>query len=346
VHAFYAERAAAHGVQHAKTGSVTVVQRTSSDLRLNPHLHAVVLDGTYHQDGTALAWEELGHLRTREVGEVLERAVRRMARYLERRSLLESDDTDEAAGQEADGLLAASAVSGQVPPAGPQWLRGLQPLQPSDLAYDKPLCVSLDGFTLHAATRVGALDTAGREALLRYVLRPPVAQERVTTQKDGLVAITLKRAYADGTIAVEMDPLSLLCRLAMSVPPPRYHTVKYAGVIAPASKWRAQIAPAPPETDPTIENLDALDEAKPPRRHGTYRAWADLLQRTFDFDVLRCLKCGSRMKLLTMVTAPKSIARYLRAIGEPTDTPGRPPSRGPPYWKSTVLRRKALHDVA
>jgi hypothetical protein len=58
-------------------------------------------------------------------------------------------------------------------------MRGLQPLEPHALAYDKPLCASLDGFTLHAATRAGALDPAGREALLRYVLRPPVAQERV-----------------------------------------------------------------------------------------------------------------------------------------------------------------------
>jgi hypothetical protein len=39
-----------------------------------------------------------------------------------------------------------------------------------------------------------------------------------------LVRITLKRAYADGTVAVEMDRLSLLCRLATSVPPPRFHT--------------------------------------------------------------------------------------------------------------------------
>jgi hypothetical protein len=34
-------------------------------------------------------------------------------------------------------------------------------------------------------------------------------------------------------MAVDMDPLSLLCRLAASVPPPRFHTVKYAGVLAP-----------------------------------------------------------------------------------------------------------------
>jgi hypothetical protein len=51
---------------------------------------------------------------------------------------------------------------------------------------------------------------SGREALLRYVLRPPVAQERVEQRPDGLVRITLKKAYSDGTIAVDMDPLSLL----------------------------------------------------------------------------------------------------------------------------------------
>jgi hypothetical protein len=32
---------------------------------------------------------------------------------------------------------------------------------------------------LHAATRAGAFHPAGREALLRYVLRPPIAQERL-----------------------------------------------------------------------------------------------------------------------------------------------------------------------
>ena len=85
--------------------------------------------------------------------------------------------------------LAASAVSGQAPRLGPQWLIRLRPLEPRALAYDKPLCASKDGFTLHAATRAGALDAPGREALLRYVLRPPIAQDKLEQRPDGLVRL-------------------------------------------------------------------------------------------------------------------------------------------------------------
>ena len=89
------------------------------------------------------------------------------------------------------------------------------------------------------------MDTVGREALCKYVLRPPIAQERVTHGPDGLVRITLKRPFADGTVAVDMDPLSLLSRLATAVPPPRRHTVRYAGILAPASKMRPKVVPRP-----------------------------------------------------------------------------------------------------
>ena len=87
-----------------------------------------------------------------------------MERYLRRSGQLRTvEDEAEADGEgDPEGNLAASAVYGQAPPAGPQWVSRLSPLEPQALAYDKPLCASLDGFTLHAATRAGALDPAGR----------------------------------------------------------------------------------------------------------------------------------------------------------------------------------------
>jgi hypothetical protein len=95
---------------------MTVVQRTSSDLKVNPHLHVVLLDGAYRERaGGELAWYALGHLRTSEVGDVLERAVRRMDKHLCRRDLIAMDGGGD---EDREAALVASAVSGDSPPAG------------------------------------------------------------------------------------------------------------------------------------------------------------------------------------------------------------------------------------
>jgi hypothetical protein len=88
VSSFHAKRASARRSAEGKTGAVAVIQRISSDLRSNPHHHVVFLDGVYREEGASLVWTELGHLKTREVGEVLEHAVLRMSRHLRRRGLL------------------------------------------------------------------------------------------------------------------------------------------------------------------------------------------------------------------------------------------------------------------
>jgi hypothetical protein len=126
----------------AKSGVITAVQRTSSDLRLNPHLHMIALDGTWREQDGELAWEGLGHLGTSEVGEVLGRLVRRLERHLRRNGQLRTleDEGEECGESDPEGNLAASAVFGQAPPAGPQWVSRLALLEPQALAYDKPLC--------------------------------------------------------------------------------------------------------------------------------------------------------------------------------------------------------------
>jgi hypothetical protein len=96
----------------AKTGAVTAVQRASSDLRLNPHLHTIALGGAWYEPGNELVFAGLGHLKTSEVGDVLERAVRRIERHLDRGGLLgtRNDDLDLSGDGNPEGNLATSAV--------------------------------------------------------------------------------------------------------------------------------------------------------------------------------------------------------------------------------------------
>jgi len=77
------------------------------------------------------------------------------------------------------------------------------------------------GFDLEAATRVAANDKQGRERLCRYIVRPPLANDRLSILDDGNVRLEFKRPWLDGTSSVEMDPLALIARLAALVPPPR-----------------------------------------------------------------------------------------------------------------------------
>lgn len=240
------------GTSRGRGGAVTVVQRCSADVKLNPHLHSVVLDGVFtaapEPDAKPL-FHPLPHLTDQDVADVLQIARARILRYLVRHRVVEdSPDAavlpDDLADRDpALAALAAAAVSG-LPPAGPELRRKphVIALPPSTGArVTKPLCAEDAGWSLHAATRAGADDIRARQQLLRYVLRPPLAQDHVSFTPDGRVRLQLKRAFRDSTTAVEMDPLSLLSRLAASVFPPRFHSVRLR------RRARAQQRLAPPD---------------------------------------------------------------------------------------------------
>ena len=120
------------GRRLGQSGAVLVVKRTSSDLRLNPHVHAVFVDGAFHEDAPGeVKFAAQPRLPTEQVACMLEDATRRIARYLRRAGLLDEDGAVLAApeGDEAAllALLAASAASGVTPPAGPSLCRGALP---------------------------------------------------------------------------------------------------------------------------------------------------------------------------------------------------------------------------
>ena len=183
----------------------------------------------------------------------------------------------------------------------------------------------------------------GERTLLRYVLRPPLAQERVESRPGRRRPAAQARLRGrdaggrDGPLVAAL-PARDQCTTA---------SLPHGEVRGRASSGKPlALANRAQPSDPA-HAIEATEPSRAPKRAiGNYRPWAELLQRTFGEDVLECPKCKGRMKLLAMVTDPSELARYLAHVGEPTLAPARAPSRGPPYWKSTVLRRQALDEVA
>ena len=99
-------------------------------------------------------------------------------------------------------------------------------------------CASVAGVSLHANVAVPARDRARLERLCRYVARPPVATERLSRLPDGRLLYRLRRRWRDGTTHLVFAPLELVEKLAALIPPPRFHLVRYHGVLAPRARSR------------------------------------------------------------------------------------------------------------
>lgn len=74
--------------------------------------------------------------------------------------------------------------------------------------------------------------------------------------------------------------------------------------------WTSQVISS------AAENL----QKKPACRPRNY-AWAELMRRVFDLDVLKCDRCGGRMRILAAINPPDAIRKILECLG----LPSRPP---------------------
>ena len=193
-------------------------------------------------------------------------------------------------------------------------------------------CADVAGFNVHANTRARANERDRLERLVKYLARPPIANDRLTELPDGRLAIQLKQAWRDGTTHVVLSPRELIEKLIPLIPRPRAHVVRYHGILGPAAKDRAKVvarslalggakpgaAAAPRELDPgRVPRLNRLP-------------WAVLLRRVFLVDALECPRCGGRMKIIAAVTKPASVRRILQHLGLPSEAPELHPARPPP----------------
>jgi len=82
------------------------------------------------------------------------------------------------------------------------------------------------------------------------VARPPVATERLARLEDGRLLYRLKHRWRDGTTHVVFEPQELVEKLAALVPPPRFHLVRYHGILGPCASERDRIVPAGTASQP------------------------------------------------------------------------------------------------
>jgi hypothetical protein len=206
-----------------------------------------------------------------------------------------------------------------------------------------PRQAQLDGFDLHANVWVPARDRAGLERLCRYLLRPPLAQERRRRRADGRVLVELRKAWRDGSTHLLFEPAEFLEKLAALTPRPRINLILYHGVLGPHARWRSRIVPGPARQplDPgaCLEDTRGAsgDDTTGRRQQPRHWRWADLMRRAFDIDVLACPRCGNRMRLLATIEDPRVVEQLLTRLGLPSAPMRAGPAQPPPTSASNLF---------
>ena len=211
----------ATGRRLGKSGAITVIQRFGSALNLNLHFHVIHLDGVYDRgaDGALRFFQSTPATDDIE-GLVVEIAIS-CGRWLAKQGFGgEAEDGDASEiDDDAQATLQLASLAGSIVVgnrAG-RTVRKVQRLGGKDFALP-PRCAAYAGYNIHAGVSFSARDRNGVERLCRYVLRPPLAVGRLERLADGTVRLGMKRAWSDGTTAIELSPVELVEKLAAIIP--------------------------------------------------------------------------------------------------------------------------------
>jgi hypothetical protein len=121
------------------------------------------------------------------------------------------------------GLVSASVQGCVAPGPAPVLASGASgdELDPGHVISRGPRQAQLDGFDLPANVWVPTYDPARLGQLYRYLLCPPLAQDRLRLRADGRVLVKLKTLWHDATSHLLVEPIEFLQKLAAIIPRPR-----------------------------------------------------------------------------------------------------------------------------
>ena len=328
-------------------GLITFVQRFGSSLNLNVHFHTLALDGVFLDRSERNLSPQFITIKSptdSDLQQVIKKIAMKSVKALRKLGYLE-DATEEVLATGLDPLfvdepehaLAMAASVKQRIAFGErkgQKVRTIKRLIHSAFGYEEDevittgtRCVAVNGFSLHAATRIKKGRRQALEQLIRYTARGPFSHKRLSQEADGDLRYTLKTPWHDGTVAIKLSPEELIEKLAALVPIPRFNLFRYSGIFAPNHKLRSQIVPSP-----KVKPASCVDGELPP----TIRyKWHQLLKRIFDIDINNCPACGGKdtMKFVAVIQDSLVVEKFLGHLGYPA----RPPPIAPERYKKTEL---------
>jgi len=325
------------GIEHALPGSVTCIQRFGDALNLNLHFHSFLPDGVFTREAkiSSVLFHPLAPPTTEDLDELAIRLSVRIGKKLQQLGAFEPDLEDDL---DLEHLELGRAVAEQ-----------LVAFNDDEPFERKGLSAFFLGYSLHAGVSVEADDRKGLERILRYGLRPPFAEERLEEGRSGNLIYRLRKPLRDGRTFLEVEPLDLLRRLSVLIPPKGQNLTRYHGVFAPNSKHRKHLAqqaarlsakldPAPSGSVAAAEGVENRRPSSPVETlpedlvvvRDRYLDWAALLKRVFEYDVTVCENCGGKVKVLAVITDPAVIRRILDHLHLPTAPPALARARAPP----------------
>jgi hypothetical protein len=195
--------------------------------------------------------------------------------------------------------------------------------------------------------RLAPLVPPPRAHQVRYhgVLAPCASgRDRVVPRTVGQA---VERAGESGLSVVDSAGARGLDRDVGSTEGPSGKELEAPALVQPTEGERVGARAVPSMRDPiessadtacAIEGRCSSSTASAPELTRTSRrtAWADLVQRVFEVDALRCPDCGGRMRVLAAITEPDVARRILECVGMP--------SRAPPLGAVKHSSRELFED--
>jgi len=325
----------------AQTGAVTLIQHFGSALNLNIHFHMLFLDGVYTRGAKR---RPMRFLKVKppvkaELTQLTHTIARRVGAYLERQALIERDtgniflsqEAVDASDEDPTNQLLGSSVTYRIA-VGPQQGCKVFTLQTlPDLETDSPFSCAVGevaGFSLHAGVATKANERAKLERLCRYITRPAVSTKRLSMTRNGRVRYELKTPWRNGTTHIIFEPLDFVSRLVSLVPKPRVNLIRFHGVFAPNSKYRAKVTPAGRGKNKKPHVTEQGDQSAAEKRASM--TWAQRLKRVFDIDIETCDKCGGDVRIIASIEDPAVIQKILAHLDNTAATALLPDCRASP----------------